>query len=107
MPKLLSTSLAFSDPIATASQVSSPTTNTKNSHRKREWSTANARSFISVPEPLPPKKIGKVGRKPIVLSSLAQDTIRYVFHQMLSEKIYPSVSTLFALLQREHPDFPI
>ena len=84
-----------------------PSTYTTKSHRKCEWSTANARFFISVPEPLPPKKKGNVGRKSIILSSLAEDTIRYVFHQMLSEKIYPTISTLLARLQKEHPDFPI
>ena len=107
MPKPLSTSATSNVSIITALRISSLTVNTTKSHRKREWSTANARSFIFVPEPLPPKKIGNVGRKTIVLSSLAQDNIRYVFYQILSEKIYPSISTLLARLQKEHPDFPI
>ena len=107
MPKPLSTSATSNVSIITASLVSFPTINTTKSHRKREWSTAHARSFISVPESLPPKKIGNVGRKTIALSFLDQDTIRYVFHQMLSEKIYPSISTLLGRWQKEHPDFPI
>ena len=103
----LSASSASNITTTTASRTTSPSASNRKSHRKRELSASDAKSLIPTPEPLPPKKKGTVGRKPVILSCFAEDTIRYVFHQMLSEKIYPSTATLLARLQAEHPDFPI
>jgi len=81
---------SFSPPISNAyntaqSNASSPTV-TFRRHRTRHPPITDTRSFVSVPEPIPPQKVGNVGRKPIVLSVLAEDAIRYVFHKMLEEK---------------------
>ncbi|CAF3828938.1 unnamed protein product [Rotaria sp. Silwood1] len=91
---------------ATLSNVASLTT-TSYSHRERHPPIRDTRSFVCVPEPIVPQKIGNAGRKPIVLSPLGEDTIRYVFHQMLEKKIYPTVSTLLVRLLNDNSDFPI
>ncbi|CAF2733820.1 unnamed protein product [Rotaria sp. Silwood2] len=88
------------------SNASSPTV-TFRRHRTRHPPITDTRSFVSVPEPIPPQKGGNVGRKPIVLSVLAEDAIRYIFHKMLEEKIYPTIATLLARLLAEYSDFPI
>jgi hypothetical protein len=82
-------------------------TATSQSHRKWHQSVLDAISFVSVPEPTPPQKFGNVGRKSIILSALPEDTIRYVFHQMFEEKIYPKITTVLPRLHAEQSDFPI
>ena len=91
---------------AILSDIASLTT-TSYSHRERHPPIRDTKSFVLVPEPIAPQKIGNVGRKPIVLSSLGEDTIRYIFHKMLEEKIYPTISTLLVRLLNENSDFPI
>ena len=104
------TTSSFSDYTSTVcttrSGIVQSKTNTS-SHRKQHRLGTTAKAFISVPEPRPPKKIGNVGRKSIILSEFAEDTIRYTFHQMLAEKTYPTIVTLLARLQAEYPDFPV
>ncbi|CAF2919098.1 unnamed protein product [Rotaria sp. Silwood2] len=80
---------------------------TTSSHRERHPPIRDTRSFVCVPEQIAPQKIGNVGRKPIVLSQLGEDIIRYVFRKMLEEKIYPTISTLLVRLLNENSDFPI
>ncbi|CAF2541835.1 unnamed protein product [Rotaria sp. Silwood2] len=91
---------------AKLSDVASLTT-TSYSHRERHPPIRDTRSFVGVPEPIAPQKIGNVGRKPIVLSPLGEETIRYVVHNMLEKKIYPTISTLLVRLLNENSDFPI
>jgi len=90
----------------TESSISSPPdqisvdTSPSASHRKQHWET-------SVPKPHPPMKQGHSGRSPLILSEQAQDAIRYQFHLMITEKVYPTTKTLLARLLAEYNDFPV
>jgi hypothetical protein len=46
-----------------------------------------------------------VGRKPVVLSALAEDTIHHVFHKMLDAKIYLTITTLSSCEEDERNRF--
>ena len=91
--------------IRTGASTIVPSGTTFASHRKQYRSASVAKSLVSVPEPRPAKKKGNVGPKPIILSELVEDTIRYMFHKMLAEKIYPTVATPLARLCTKHRDF--
>jgi hypothetical protein len=84
---------------------SGPTT----SHRKRKWSEVSSSfdDITNIPVPQPPLKKGHSGRRALVLSELGEDTIRYHFHLMLAEKLYPTLTHLLARLHADHPDFPV
>ena len=59
--------------------------------------------FLSpCPESIPLRKSSDAGRKPVVLSTLAEDTIRYVIHEMLQEKVCPPITTLLMRLLSEY-----
>ena len=79
------------------------------SHRLRQFSTASITqtSFVTVPSPLPPKKISNSGRRRILLSEAEEDEIRFTFHLLLSQKTYPTTQILLDHLLALHPDFPI
>ena len=47
------------------------------------------------------------GRPSIELSEEADDEIRFQFHLLLAEKIYPTTSTLLERLLSAHKDFPV
>lgn len=75
------------------------------SHKKKTVSTWAMPSEI---ERLPPKNVPKViGRPSVMLSEEADDEIRFQFHLLLAEKIYPTVSVLLERLLAAHSDFPI
>ena len=67
---------------------------------KRKWET-------SIPRTKSPLKRGHSGRPAIILSEQAENAIRYTFHAMLAEKVYPTTRTLLARLLNAHEDFPI
>jgi hypothetical protein len=67
---------------------------------KRKWEA-------SIPRAKSPLKRGHSGRPAVILSEQAEDTIRFTFHAMLAEKVYPTTSTLLARLLNAHEDFPI
>lgn len=48
-----------------------------------------------------------IGRPPVVLSEEADDGIRFQFHLLLAEKIYPTVSILLERLLAAHLDFSV
>lgn len=78
---------------------------TKTSHEKQNvspWSTSYDMNTI---RPEAPSKIS--GRTPIHLSEEADDEIRYHFHLLLAEKIYPTVAILLERLLAAHTDFPV
>jgi hypothetical protein len=79
------------------------------SHRSRHFSTASIikMNFVSVPSPIPPKKISNVGRPRTRLSEVEVDEIRFTFHLLLSQKIYPTTQILLDHLLSLHPDFPV
>jgi len=75
------------------------------SHKKKTVSTW---SMPSEMERLPPKSVPKViGRPSVMLSEEADDEIRFQFHLLLAEKIYPTVYLLLERLLAAHSDFPI
>lgn len=75
------------------------------SHKKKTVSTWPVRSEMKRP---PPKGVPKViGRPSVILSEAADDEIRFQFHLLLAEKIYPTVSILIERLLATHSDFPI
>jgi hypothetical protein len=43
----------------------------------------------------------------LMLSEYAKDMIRYHFHLLLQEKIYPTTSRLLSRLHQDFDDFPI
>ncbi len=47
------------------------------------------------------------GRQREPLSEYAKDMIRYQFHLLLQENIYPTTSRLLSRLHRDFDDFPI
>ena len=84
-----------------ASQIQS----TNISHEKQNiltWSTAYAMNTI---QPRAPRKIP--GRSSIQLSEEADDEIRFQFHLLLAEKIYPTIAILLERLLSAHKDFPV
>ncbi|CAF3253628.1 unnamed protein product [Rotaria sp. Silwood2] len=60
---------------------------------------------IVVPEPEPTKK--RSGRVPIKLSEQADSEIRFQFHALLAENIYPNTDNLLERLHQLHNDFPV
>ena len=78
------------------------------SHRKWRWSSVVLTDTIStIPFPVPPSKTGNSGRPPLVLTEMAEDTIRYHFHLILAEKRYPTIINLLSSIHNEHPNFII
>ncbi|CAF4761764.1 unnamed protein product [Rotaria sp. Silwood2] len=55
-----------------------------------------------------PKALRKIpGRPSIQLSEEADDEIRFQFHLLLAEKIYPTIAILLERLLSAHKDFPV
>lgn len=79
------------------------------SHRHRQFSASSviSTSFVSVPDPLPPKKTSNSGRPQTLLSESESDEIRLTFHLILSQRIYPTTQMLLDHLMSLNPDFPI
>ncbi|CAF0973871.1 unnamed protein product, partial [Didymodactylos carnosus] len=67
---------------------------------KRKWEPSIPRAKSSL-------KREHSGRSSIVLSEQAESAIRYNFHAMLAEKVYPTCSSLLDRLLHTHEDFPI
>ena len=75
------------------------------SHKKQSVSTWS-KSYEKNPiRPKSPKHIS--GRSPVYLSEEADDEIRFQFHLLLAEKIYPTLDILLDRLQASHTDFPV
>ena len=78
------------------------------SHRKRRWSSVALTDTIStIPFQVPPHKTGNSDRPPLVLTEMAEDTIRYLFHLILAEKRYAAIINLLSSIHNEHSNFPI
>ena len=100
------------------SQTASETTiSPKRSHKKKKIT-------VNVPVPDPPRKMKNSGRKAVELNEFQQDNIRYYlnqlqniflrffsiryqFHAILSEKVYPTTEKILIRLLHEDPEFPI
>jgi hypothetical protein len=100
------------------SQTASETTiSPKRSHKKKTIT-------VNVPVPDPPRKMKNSGRKAVELNEFQQDNIRYYlnqlqniflrffsiryqFHAILSEKVYPTTEKILIRLLHEDPEFPI
>ncbi|CAF4158504.1 unnamed protein product [Rotaria sp. Silwood2] len=65
-------------------------------HRNRRFSIAliTQTNFVSIPLPIPLKKISNSGRPRVRLSEEEADEIRFTFHLLLSEKNYPTTQIL-------------
>ena len=75
------------------------------SHKKKTVSTW---SMPSEMEQLPRKSVRKfIGRPSVMLFEEADDEIRFQFHLLLAEKIYPTVSILLERLLSAYSHFPI
>ena len=64
-------------------------------------------SFPTIPFPVPPHKTGNSGGPPLVLTETAEDTIRYHFYLILTEKHYPKIINLLSSVHNAHSNFPI
>jgi transposase len=78
---------------------------TKTSHKKQNVSTWSKSYEMSAIRPKSPKNIP--GRSPVYLSEEADDEIRFQFHLLLAEKIYPTLDILLDRLLTCHTDFPV
>jgi hypothetical protein len=67
-------------------------------------STRSSNSSLS-PTALSPTR--RSGRPKMQLTILEEDTIRLIFHQLLKNKMYPTVENLLSTLLNENPEFPI
>ena len=78
------------------------------SHWKRRWSSVALTDTIStIPFQVLPRKTRNSGRSPLVLTEMAEDTIRYHFHLILAAKRYPAIINLLSSIHNEHSNFPI
>ncbi|CAF3236218.1 unnamed protein product [Rotaria sp. Silwood2] len=73
--------------------------------KRRSSSLGLSSASIVVPEPEPTKK--RSGRVPIKLSEQADSEIRFQFHALLAENIYPNTDNLLERLHQLHNDFPV
>jgi transposase len=78
---------------------------TEISHKKQDVSTWSTSYDMNTIPPKTPSNIP--GRAPVHLSEEADDEIRYHFHLLLAEKIYPTVAILLERLLTAHTDFPV
>lgn len=80
----------------------------ENAIRTRRTSSASSSSSTTsiCITPSSPKKY-LAGRPKIELSELEEDTIRLIFHQLLNEKVYPTVSNMLNALLNQDANFPI
>jgi transposase len=78
---------------------------TKTPHKKQNVSTWSKSYEMSAIRPKSPRNIP--GPSPVYLSEEADDEIRFQFHVLLSEKIYPTLDILLDRLLTCHTDFPV
>ena len=78
------------------------------SHRERcWWSVALMDTVSTIPLRVPLRKTGNLGRPPLILTEMAEGTIRYHFHLILTEKRYPTIINLLSGYHNEYSNFPI
>ena len=75
------------------------------SHKKHDVTPWTSSYEINAVRPKAPRKIP--GRSSIHLSEEANDEIRFQFHLLLAEKIYPTIDILLERLLAAHSDFPV
>ena len=57
--------------------------------------------------PIALSSVSRSGRPKVQLTLLEEDTIRLIFHQLLKDKVSPTVETLLSTLLDQNPQFPI
>ncbi|CAF3934653.1 unnamed protein product [Rotaria sp. Silwood1] len=75
--------------------------------KEQEESVRFTRSSNSLSSLTPLSPVGRSGRPKVQLTMFEQDTIRLIFHQLLQDKVYPTLENLLSTLLNQHPDFPI
>ncbi|CAF3875576.1 unnamed protein product, partial [Rotaria sp. Silwood1] len=78
---------------------------TNTSHKKQIVSTWSTSCAINEIQPEAPISIP--GRSAVHLTEEADDEIRFQFHILLEEKIYPTTAILLERLLGAHTDFPV
>lgn len=74
---------------------------------EQDNSVRSARSSNSSLSPTASSPTRRSGRPKMELTILEEDTIRLIFHQLLKNKMYPTVENLLSTLLNENPEFPI
>ena len=75
--------------------------------KEQEESVRRSRSSSSSLLLTPLSPVRRSGRSKVQLTMFEQDTIRLIFHQLLKDKIYPTLESLLSALLSQYPDFPI
>ena len=78
------------------------------SHRNRKFTTVSIgqTSLFSVPTPMPPNRISNSHRPRTYLTEEV-DEVRFTFHLLLAERMYPTTELLISRLLSLHLNFPI
>jgi hypothetical protein len=79
----------------------------QNTSTKTLRSTTTVGDELESLKPVSPKKRHHCGRPSIILSDYGNEMLRYEFHLLLSEKVYPTLRRLLIRLKKDLPDFPI
>ena len=76
--------------------------------RKHQLSTTyiSQINFVSVHSPVSPKEIASCSRPQIHILEEA-DEIRFIFHLLLSQNLYPTTQRLLGHITGLHPNFPV
>ncbi|CAF1538966.1 unnamed protein product [Rotaria magnacalcarata] len=83
----------------------SPIQPTNISHEKQSILISSTTYAVNTIQPKASRKMS--GRPSIQLSEEADDEIRFQFHLLLAEKIYPSIAILVERLLSAYKDFPV
>ena len=75
--------------------------------KEQEESVRRSSSSSSSLLPTPLSPVRRSGRPKVQITMFEQDTIRLIFHQLLKDKIYPTLENLLSTLLSQYPDFPI
>ena len=74
---------------------------------EQERLVRRTRSSSSSLSPIALSPVSHSGRPKVQLIILEEDTIRFIFHQLLKDKVYPIVETLLSTLLDQNPQLPI
>jgi len=74
---------------------------------EQERFVRSTRSSSSSLSPTALSPTSRSGRPKVQLTMLEEDTIRLTFHQLLKDKMYPTVENLLLTLLNQNPEFPI
>ncbi|CAF1352181.1 unnamed protein product [Rotaria sordida] len=69
--------------------------------------SSSSKIDLPIPQALPPQKKMHSGHRNIILSEQGKDLIRFEFHKLIQEKVYPTSEKLLKRLKDQYEDFPI